>query len=86
MVLTARDVLDEPKWRHTPVVVCGNNERAELNQDQATRYANDKSLQVIQWRMDLAGLASRFPSHITESIYVKKSSQLTCTFVQSIYN
>jgi hypothetical protein len=82
MVLTAQDVLDEPEWRHTPVAVCGNNERAELNQDQAIRYANDKGLQVIQWRMDLAGLAARFPSDITESIYVKKSSQLMFTFVQ----
>ena len=82
MVLTAQDVLDEPEWRHAPVAVTGNIERAELNKDQAIRYANDKDLQVIQWRMDLAGLAARFPSDITESIYVKKSSQLTCTFVQ----
>ena len=82
MVLTAQDVLDEPEWRHTPVAVCGNNERSELNQDQAIRFANDHVHQVIQWRMDLAGLATRFPSDMIENIYDKKSTQLTFTFVQ----
>jgi hypothetical protein len=34
MVLTAQDVLDEPEWRHAPVAVTSNIERAELNQDR----------------------------------------------------
>jgi hypothetical protein len=83
MVLTAQNVLDEPEWRYAPVAVCGNIERAELNHDQAKRFANDHGHQVIQWRPDLAGAAASFPTDVTNYIYDKKTSQLTFTFVKN---
>jgi hypothetical protein len=76
MVLTAENVLDEPEWQYAPVAVCGNIECAELNHDQAQRFANDHGHQVIKWRANLTGLVSSFP---TDSY---KLSQLTFTFVK----
>ena len=81
MIITPQDVIDRPEFLFAPVAVCGNAERNIINQEQAIRFGRYHHRKVIQWRCDLVGVATNFPTHIIDHIHEQNSSSLTSTFV-----
>jgi hypothetical protein len=82
MIITPQDVTERPDFLFAPVTVCGNSERNLINHEQASyQFAQYHHRKVIQWRFDLFGVATSFPTHIIDYIHEHNISSLTFSFV-----
>ncbi len=66
MIITPQDVTERPDFRFAPVAVCGNSDCNLINHEQAYQFSQYHHHKVIQWRFDLVGLATNFPTHIID--------------------
>ena len=65
--LTSHDIVNDPTWKFTPVLVATNRERIDIIEMQAQAYARDHGTHVFRWPLPRRNWKSK-PAMIEEAL------------------
>ena len=82
MVITARDVAEDPKWSDAPICVCGNRHRMGLVEARARSIALRLGVPVVRWRVAIAGVHAQLLSDEQADILFQSDPRLVGYFIQ----